>query len=71
MDIIRMLQDDQLRILVQNFKKLCDYVRISSFGRNIEEVANKACLKLHLTDHQGAATEKTDPLGELCLPVDI
>ena len=25
-----------------------------------------AYLNLHLTDHQGAATEKTDPLGEPC-----
>ena len=46
------LQDDQLRILVQSYKKLCGYVRISSLGRNIEEVVNKGSSILAIVQGQ-------------------
>ena len=46
------LKDDQLRVLVQNYKKLCGYVRISSLGRNIEEVVNKGSSILAIVQGQ-------------------
>ena len=53
------LQDDQLRILVQNYKKLCGYVRISSLGKNIEEVVNKGSSILAIVQGQGATLTST------------
>ena len=46
------LQDDQLRILVQSYKKLCAYVRISSLGKNIEEVVKKGSSILEIVQGQ-------------------
>ena len=51
-DGFKYLQDDQLRILVQNYKKLCGYVRISSLGKNIEEVVNKGSSILAIVQGQ-------------------
>ena len=58
-DGFKYLQDDQLRILVQNYKKLCGYVRISSLGKNIEEVVNKGSSILAIVQGQGATLTST------------
>ena len=51
-DWVGYLKDDQLRVLVQSYNKLCGYVRISSLGRNIEEVVNKGSSILAIVQGQ-------------------
>ena len=58
-DGVGYLKDDQLRVLVQLYKKLCGYVRISSLGRNIEEVVNKGSSILAIVQGPGLGAALT------------
>ena len=58
-DGVGYLKDEHLRVLVQLYKKLCGYVRISSLGRNIEEVVNKGSSILAIVQGPGLGAALT------------